>query len=99
MTEPIITLSNSSTMTEVPFGAGDVSMKYLLYADSTAFDNWTDWVNDSVNSPTQKNLDNAATFSNYVLKINCALTNMYNACGLKSASHGAIMIMSPNTEG
>ena len=24
---------------------------------------------------------------------------MYNACGLKSASHGAIMIMSPNTDG
>ena len=76
MTEPIITLSNSSTMTEVPF-AGDstVTMKYLLYADSTAFDNWTDWVNDSVNSPTQKNLDNAATFSNYVLKIRCGLAN------------------------
>ena len=86
-------------MVTVPLGSGDVTMKYLLFADNSVFDNWTDWVNDSVNSPTQKNLDNAATFSNYVLKINCALTNMYNACGLKSASHGAIMIMSPNTEG
>ena len=76
MTEPIITLSNSSTMVDVS-GLDDsvsgFSMKYLLYADDSTYSNWIDWVNDSVNSPTQKNLDNASNFSNYVLKWKCVL--------------------------
>ena len=97
MTEPIITLANSSTMTEINFNA-DIKMHYYLYADEYAFDNWTDWVNDSVNSPTQKNLDNASTFSNYVLKWKCELNKENQACGFKDENNGAIFINS-NTAG
>jgi len=52
MTEPIITLSNSADMINTGIASGDLTMHYLLYADDYAFNDWTDWVNDSVNSPT-----------------------------------------------
>ena len=46
MSAPTITLSNTSTM----LTAGDIDttaeMDYLLYADNSQFDSWTDWVND-----------------------------------------------------
>ena len=99
MSEPYITLANSNAMVETGFtGEATWSMSYLLYADEYAFDNWADWVNDSVSSPTQKNRDNASTYTNYVLKIYCMLSQEHNACGFKSSDHGAIMIAS-NTAG
>ena len=99
MSEPYITLANSNPMTDTGHtGEDNWEMKYLLYADESAFDNWSDWVNDNVSSPTQKNRDNAATYTNYVLKIYCKLSAENNACGFKSSSHGAIMIES-NTDG
>ena len=56
MTEPNIVLANSAAMTDTglngTIGDANFKMEYLLYADDSAFDNWTDWVNDSVNSPT-----------------------------------------------
>ena len=66
----------------------------MIYADSSEFDNWTDWVNDSLNSPAQRELDNAAIFSNYVLKLKCELNVWYNACGIKSSAKGAFLIES-----
>lgn len=100
MTEPIITLSNSATMNDVwvDSGVDKINMWYYLYADDSAFDNWTDWVNDSVNSPTQKNLDNASTYTNYVMKLKCKLVAANNACGFVSKDKGGIFIES-NAEG
>ena len=102
MTEPNIVLANSAAMTDTglngTISSSNFKMEYLLYADDSAFDNWTDWVNDSVNSPTQKNLDNASTFSNYVLKIKCNLVAVNHACGFASSDKGAILIES-NTAG
>ena len=99
MSEPYITLANSNAMTATGFTGEDTwEMSYLLYADEYAYDNWADWVNDSVSSPTQKNRDNASTYTNYVLKIYCKLSAVNNACGFNSAEHGAIMIAS-NAEG
>lgn len=55
MTEPAILLSSTATMnviTELAVADPVFAISYLLYADPSSFDNWTDWANDSVNSPT-----------------------------------------------
>ena len=48
-------------------------ISYLLYADNDDFFTWTDWVNDPINSPTNTQQNNAANYSNYVLKLKCEL--------------------------
>ena len=45
-------------------------------------------------SLTETQQENAARFSDYVLKIECELSAEGNACGLKSSADGAIMIAS-----
>ena len=47
MSAPSISLYNTSTMVEFEnIDASGGTMHYLLYADNSQFDSWTDWVND-----------------------------------------------------
>ena len=101
MSAPNIRLSNSDSMTTLGTQGDDFSLKYVLYSDDYYFENWTDWVNDSLNSPTNKQLENASDYENYVLKLKCTLGDsaQNKACGIKSSSKGALFIVSINAEG
>ena len=98
MSAPEITLLNSQPMTAVFTDTG-AQFSYKLFADSFYFENWTDWVNDSVNKPTNTQKANAAAYSSYVLKFYCQLARQHNACGFKHAEHGAIFISSDDAAG
>ena len=91
MSAPNITLVNTDSMTSI-HSHDDISISYTLFADDYYFENWTDWVDDSLNSPSNKMSQNAANYSNYVWKLKCTLAQENNACGFKHSSHGAIMI-------
>ena len=101
MSAPNIALSNSETMSSLGTHSTDYQSWYYLYADDYYFENWTDWVNDSLNSPTNRESQNAADFTNYVLKFKCKITgdatttsvNMGRACCIKSSAKGALCIV------
>ena len=81
MSAPTITLSN--------FGAGVAAedsdntivgqyFSYLLYKDPDGqFDDYYEWVNNSNNSPTAIEIADAATYSDYVLRMDCNLATPY----------------------
>jgi len=98
MSEPTISLQTTATMTATGFTDDDQVISYLLYADDYYFENWTDWVNDSANSPNNNQLQNAANYSNYVWKMYCELEAVNNACGFYQQNQGAYWIVS-NTDG
>ena len=80
---PYISLQSSGTMVTIQGTSASKNLqKYELFADFFAFDNWRDWVNDSANTPTQIQKDNASKYTNYVIKFYCQLEKQYNVCGL-----------------
>ena len=85
-------------MTATLFVTEDAIISYTLYADTFYFENWTDWVNDSLNSPNNNQLQNAANYENYVWKMYCELGAVGNACGFLHKTHGAYWIIS-NADG
>ena len=96
--EPTISLSSVATMTATGFNGDSNTVKYLLYADDYYFANWTDWVNDTSNSPSYNQKQNASKFQNYVWKMYCKLQQANNACGFLHIKHGAYWILA-NTAG
>ena len=50
MSAPNIELVKNESMSTLRSDS-DEKIKYLLFSDDYYFENWTDWVNDSNNSP------------------------------------------------
>ena len=55
MSAPAITLVSNTAMVNTGH-TETIQFDYLLYSDDYYFENWTDWVNDSVNSPVNNEL-------------------------------------------
>ena len=51
MSAPTISLSSTVTMNTI-IDTAKKQVKYTLYSDGFAFENWKDWVDDKVNKPT-----------------------------------------------
>jgi hypothetical protein len=98
MSAPYISMTTSAALTVTGFVETNKVISYMLYADGFAFENWTDWVNDSNNSPSNRQSSNASTYTNYVWKFYCELGAVSNACGFSHATHGAYWVIS-NTDG
>ena len=96
--EPTISLQSVAKMTPTAFNQQGKKISYLLYADEYYFANWTDWVNDSSNSPNFNQKQNASKYENYVWKMECELVQVNNACGFLHPKHGAYWILA-NKEG
>ena len=98
MTAPTISLQSSQSMNNI-MGSTGTFVQYELYADMYSFENWKDWVTDSINSPTATEKENATKYSNYVLKFKCQLAQQQNSCGLKHPTHGGFLINSDAADG
>ena len=72
MSAPSIFVTSNQSMNTV-MGTEGTFVKYELFADSSSFDNWKDWVEDPVNKPSATEKDNASKYSSYVLKFYCQL--------------------------
>ena len=90
MSIPTFTLVNYQTGVDPNFAADTKYMKYLLYADPNGyFEDYYDWAQDSNNSPTTLQTNNANNYSSYVLRLECDFATLtsefdtrrpYSAC-------------------
>ena len=93
-TEPTFNLVVDYSYTTMVEVGESMVFGYVLYAEDDQFEAWTEWVNDSINSPTFKDEYNADNYSGYVIKVKCVAeegsTNYNNACCLMTSTTDAM---------